>query len=260
MSDPVNTGETHASAKRRLSDGQAVGLLIAYLVLRTVANRVGLAYLPRLLDDAPWAIPLLNNSTLTMVAAGTGVRGDTNAIVATAVTSILQSLITGAFLYWAGWRFGPWLAEKASKEGSLWAGIWNPRQVDRASRWIDRRGVYAVFIARGAVEWMLTPILLVAGSTRMRIAKFAASFGAGSVAFAAIMLWLGGRAGDAWPWLPDKIKAFGDWSLRIALGLIVLAVIAVLLSRRGDTKDDASADQDATTTPSQDPSESPSTS
>lgn len=259
MSDPVNTGETHPSPRHRLNDGVAVGLLIAYLVLRTIANRVGLAYLPRLLDDAPWAIPLLNNSTLTLVAAGTGVRGDGGAIVATAATSIFQSLITGAFLYWAGLRFGPWLAERASREGSLWAGIWNPKHVQRASRWIDRRGVYAVFIARGAVEWMLTPVLLVAGSTKMRIGKFAASFGAGSVAFAGIMLWLGGRAGDAWPWLPDKIKAFGDWSLRIVLGLLVLTLIAVLLSRRQEAKDPGARDQDATTTPSQEPSESPST-
>jgi membrane protein DedA with SNARE-associated domain len=257
--DAVDESTGLPTRRTRLTDRQALILLIGYLVFRFAANRVGLAYLPRLLDSAPWAIPLLNNAMISLIATGTeAATGTIRTLVATGAASFAQSIITGLFLYWAGYRFGPLLAEKAAQPGSMWASLWNPKQIERASRWIDERGMYAIFIARGFVEWMLTPVLLVAGSVRMGFKKYLASFALGSVVYAGVMLWLGGRAGDQWPWLPDRIKAIGDWSFRITLILIVLAVIGVAVARPsktaapeaddpGRTPEDAAAPTDAPT-------------
>ncbi len=230
-----DTNQDRATDQPRffLSDRQALGLLVGYLVFRFIANRIGLAYLPKLLDSAPWAVPLLNNSMLSLIATGTAAADHSSVMmIATGATSVFQSFVAGLFLYWAGFRFGPLLAEKAAQPGSMWASIWNPKQIERATRWIDRRGVYAIFIARGFLEWLLTPMVLVAGSARMRFSKFLASFGVGAVVYAALMLWLGARAGDQWPWLPDRIKAFGEWSFRISIILIVVAVLLSTVAKR----------------------------
>lgn len=217
--------------RHRLTDKQAVAVMIAYLVFRQVTQRVGLGYLPRLLASAPWALPLLNNTMLILIAVGTEIRGNTGMLIVTGLASILMSWLAGLFLYWAGYRFGPELAVRAEQEGSMWASIWNPKQVARAHAWIERYGFVAVILGR-LVEWLTTPTMLVAGSTRMSFRKFFPAYTIGSALFAATFLWLGGRAGDQWPWLAERIKAFGTWSLRITMVLLVLMAVAVLASRK----------------------------
>lgn len=255
--DEAKIGE---QPRYRLSDQQALGLLIAYFVFHFIANRVGLGYLPQLLDSAPWVVPLLNNSMLGLIATGTAASSQSSLMmVATGATSVIQSFIAGLVLYWAGFRFGPMLAERAAQPGSMWASIWNPKQIERATRWIDRRGVYAILIARGFIEFMMAPVMLVAGSARMRLEKFLASFFVASVIFAGLFLWLGARAGDQWPWLPDKIKAFGTWSFRITIGLLVVAGLLMLIVKRFEPTKPSEADQepDSTITPSQPSSVTP---
>ncbi|HVL81443.1 MAG TPA: VTT domain-containing protein [Actinomycetota bacterium] len=225
--------------RRRLSDGQAVAALILFLIFRAITQRVGFGFLPRLLASPfPWVLPLLNNTMLILIAVGTEVRGNTGMLIASGIASVAMSLVSGLVLYWAGYRFGPELAVRAEKEGSMWASLWNPKQVARAHAWIERYGFGAVVIGR-MVEWLVTPVVLVAGSTRMSIRKFLPAYLIGSVGFAATFLWLGGRAGDRWPWLPDRIKAFGAWSLRITLALLVLMAIAAVLSKKQDGPKDA---------------------
>jgi membrane protein DedA with SNARE-associated domain len=264
MSDPVNTGETPRSrTAQRLSDGQAFGLLAAYLVFRTVTNRVGLGVGPRLLKaNAPWVIPLLNNSSLLLIQAGTGTSGQTGLLIATALTSVFMSTVTALVLYWAGWRFGHRLAELAQKPGSPWAGVWNPKQIDRAERWMDRWGIYVVFVGR-VVEYFTLPVILVAGASEMRLRRFLVAHTFGAVGFAALFLWIGGAAQQRWPWLRDWISdVYGPWALRIGLVLLALVAIVFLVGRRQERKQDAprgapsDRPQDPTTTPSQGPSES----
>lgn len=238
--------------KSRLSDSQALGLLIAYLVFRIVSNRIGIAYLPRMLDEAPWAVPLLNNSQIILIAVGTGVRDSLSMQIATGATAILQALVAGSVLYWAGHRFGETLAERSAKTGSMWAALWNPRQIAKAHRWLDRRGWWAIIVAR-TIEWLVTPVVLVAGAGRMQLRRFYASYFIGSICFVTVTLGAGAMAGEQWPWLPEKIKSLSEWSLRIALGLLVLAVLAMAVAGRLEKKDQ----DEETTTPSQGSSETP---
>lgn len=252
MSDPVNTGETTPQRTHRLADGVALGLLAAYLLFRTVTNRIGLGIGPRLLDTRPWVIPLLNNSSLLLIQAGTGTSGRPAMLVATGLASVFMSTVAGLILYWAGWRFGHRLAELAQKPGSPWAGVWNPKQIARAERWMDSWGILIVFLAR-IVEYFTVPVMLVAGASSMRLRRFLVAHTFGAAAFAGLFLWIGEVAQRRWPWLKDWISdVYGPWALRIGLVLIVLAVVAVMLNRRIEKRQD-------TTTPSQGPSDSPST-
>jgi membrane protein DedA with SNARE-associated domain len=250
LADPVDSAETR---RTRLSDGQAFGLLAAYLIFRTITNRVGLGVGPRLLkSNLPWVIPLLNNSSLLLIQAGTGTSGKPGLFAATVVASVFMSTVAGLVLYWAGWRFGHRLAEEAKKPGSPWAGVWNPKQIGRAERWMDRWGVPVVFLGR-IVEYFTLPVLLVAGASEMRFRRFLIANTLGGITFACGFLWVGGAAQRRWPWLRDWISnTYGPWALRIGLVLLALVVLVFLLGRRQDRK----RDQDSTTAPSHGPSDS----
>ncbi|HVE91367.1 MAG TPA: DedA family protein [Actinomycetota bacterium] len=229
--------------KTRLTDGQAFALLGAYFVFRTITQRIGLGSLPALLKrNLGWTLPLLNNSMVVLIAVGTDIRNDVQMIVLTAGASVLLSTVAGLILYWAGYRFGPQLAVKAEKEGSTWASIWNPKKVERAHRWLEKYGFLTVVVGR-LVEWLTLPVVLVAGSSRMSFKKFLAAHTLGAVGFALGCLYIGGRAGDRWPWLPDKIKGLAAWSLKLTLILVVLLVVASLFKGKPDTEEDAEADR-----------------
>jgi membrane protein DedA with SNARE-associated domain len=220
---------------------------------------VGLGVGPRLLKhNIPWLIPLLNNSSLLLIQAGTGTSGRPELLVVTALASVFMSTVAGLILYWAGWRFGHKLAELAQRPGSVWAGIWNPKQIARAERWMDSWGVPVVFGGR-VVEYFTLPVILVAGASEMRLRRFLVAHTLGAATFAGVFLWIGGVAQHRWPWLKDWISdVYGPWALRIGLALLVLTVILFVLGRRQDRGAQDQPPDEATTTPSQAPSENPS--
>jgi membrane protein DedA with SNARE-associated domain len=226
----MKTTPEEVERKERLSDGVAFGLLGAYFVFRAVANRFGLGAGPKLIDSRPWAIPLLNNSSLLLIQAGTGTTGRPGMLAATIVASVFLSTVAGLITYWAGWRFGHRLAEASAKPGSPWAGVWNPKQIARAERWMDRWGMGIVFFAR-VIEWFTLPIVLVAGASEMRLRRFLIAHTLGAIGFAGLFLWIGGVAQRRWPWLKDWISdVYGPWALRIGIALIVLLVVVMVLN------------------------------
>jgi membrane protein DedA with SNARE-associated domain len=252
VTDSINPNETQAPARRRrLTDGQALGVLAAYLIFRTITNRVGLGVGPRLLKaNFPWVIPFLNNSSLLLIQAGTSER--LGLLLLTGITSVFMSTIAGLILYWEGWRFGHKLAELAQRPGSPWAGVWNPKQIARAERWMDSWGLPVVFLGR-VIEYFTLPVMLVAGASEMRLRRFLFAHTLGAMGFAGLFLWVGSAAQQRWPGLRDWISdVYGPWALRIGLVLLVLAILAVLVNRRQQRK----PSQEETTAPSQGPSDS----
>jgi membrane protein DedA with SNARE-associated domain len=223
----VNTGaQTEAVERReRLNDRLAFGLLAAWFIFRAVANRLGFGAGPRFVKTSPWVIPLLNNSSLLLITAGTGTTGRPGLFALAMVTSVFMSTVAGLILYWAGWRFGHRLAEKASNPTSPWAGVWNPKQIARAERWMDRWGIAVIAVAR-ITEFFIAPITLVAGASEMRLRRFLLAHTIGAVGFAGLFLWIGSVAQRRWPWLQGWITdVYGPWALRIGIGLIVLLVV-----------------------------------
>jgi membrane protein DedA with SNARE-associated domain len=239
----------------RLTDTQALGALAAWIILRQITGRVGVAVAPKLYRTKPWVIPLMTNSFPQLILAGTGIDRRWGLFVATTATSVLLSTVIGLIYYWAGWRFGHRLAEMSAQPGSPWATIWNPKQIARAERWMDRWGILVVFLGR-VTEHFTLPITLVAGASEMRFRRFIAAHVAGAIGFAAMFLYIGGVARDKWPWLPHWIShVYAPWAFKIGLASLGLLVIAFFLGRF--VKPDRKSQDASTTTPSQASSDNP---
>ena len=135
-------------------------------------------------------------------------------------------------MYWAGWRFGHRLAESAKQPGAPASALWNPKQIERAERWMESKGMFVVFIAR-ATEFFTLPVNLVAGASEMRSRRFLVAHTLGAVGFAALVLWLGDLAKE-----PVAVAAgLGRGRLRAMgapdqLGLIVLLVVAMPIGQK----------------------------
>jgi membrane protein DedA with SNARE-associated domain len=219
-------------AKSRISDRTAIAIIGGWLALRTITVRAGLAFLPAMLASAPWAVPLVRNTATTVLVAGSAARSRVATLVVMGAASVLISTIGGLVLWWTGLRFGAQLAERGERSHAAWASIWNPKRIERGHRWLERWGILAVSLSR-LLGGLNTPVALVSGSSRMRGAKFALAQAIGGAAWAAAVIWLGVRAGDAWPWLPEKIKSLSSLSLRIGLvSLVVLVALAAFTSLR----------------------------
>jgi membrane protein DedA with SNARE-associated domain len=253
MDEPTTaTGSTGPAYK--LTDTQALGALAAWIVFRQVTGRIGVAVAPKIYKTKPWLIPLMTNSFPQLILAGTGIDRRWGLFAATMASSVLLSTVIGLIYYWAGWRFGHRLAEMSGRPGSPWATIWNPKQIARAERWMDRWGIAVVFIGR-VTEHFTLPITLVAGASEMRFRRFLAAHVAGAIGFAGMFLWIGGVARERWPWLPHWIShVYAPWAFKIGLASLGLLVIAFFLGRfvKPDEPQNAS-----TTAPSQGSSESP---
>jgi membrane protein DedA with SNARE-associated domain len=240
-------------SRQRLSDGQAFGLLGAWLVFRAVTQRIGIGAPKYLLADYPWVIPLLNNSFVLLIITGTGTAGRPGMLVATGLTSVLMSTVIGLVLFWAGWRFGARLAQLSQRPGSPWAGVWNPKQIERAERWMDRWGIAVIVVAR-VTEIFYLPVALVAGASEMRFRRFILANTIGAVGFAGVWLWVGGLAQSRYPWLKDWFQdTYGPWALRIGLGLIILLALVFAVGSRFDKNKKGAKGADPA--PSQQPSD-----
>jgi membrane protein DedA with SNARE-associated domain len=94
-----------------------------------------------------------------------------------------------------------------------------PGSLDYAERWMSRRGSWSVLIAR-FIPGLRTVISLPAGLFRMSLKPFVAMTLVGSVAWSAILLYLGYSAGTLWN------KTFSSSSG--ALGTLILVAIALV--------------------------------
>jgi membrane protein DedA with SNARE-associated domain len=237
----------------RLTDTQALIAIGAWIAFRQITARIGIGVAPRVARTKPWLIPLMTNAFPQVILAGTGIGGNRWLLFAvTAFASVLMSTVVGLIFYWAGWRFGHRLAELAKKPGSPWASIWNPKQIARAERWMDRWGIIVVFLGR-ATEHFTLPITLVAGASEMRLRRFLAAHIAGAIAFAVGFLWIGVEAQERWPGLRHWIEhTYAPWAFWIGIGSLGLLALAFVAGRFVPSQEDES-----TTTPSEGPSESP---
>lgn len=223
---------TQVERRERLKDAQAFGLFAAWLVFRFITQRIGLGAPKYLLKNHPYVIPLLNNSFPLIIITGTGVAGRPGMFIASVATSVFLSTLVALILYWAGWRFGHRLAQMSQRPGSPWAGVWNPKQIERAERFMDKWGVGAVIIAR-ITELFILPLTLVAGASEMRFRRFIVANTVGAVGFAGLWLWVGTLAVRRFPWIDEWFQdVYGPWALRIGLILIGLVVLLMLVGQK----------------------------
>ena len=85
-----------------------------------------LVFLPWLLAHAVWAIPPFRHARCRLSSPPGPSRTIASALVAIGAGSLFISTVAGLMLYWAGARAWLGTAERAQKQGSVWASVWNP--------------------------------------------------------------------------------------------------------------------------------------
>ena len=139
------------------------------------------------------------------------------------VVGVVVAAVTGdAVGYAIGARGGrPYLEKRAAPGGRA------ARHLERAERFYDRYGWWAVVVARW-IPWVRTFVPVLAGTARMPYARFASANAVGAVVWGAGLVLLGHRAASD----PDvKLLAYGVAAVFV-VGSGVVAAMGHLGARR----------------------------
>jgi membrane protein DedA with SNARE-associated domain/membrane-associated phospholipid phosphatase len=131
------------------------------------------------------------------------------------VAAILGAVIGDTAGYWFGRRYG-----RGVLSGRLGRLIIRREHVDRAERYLARRGGWAVFLGRftAALRVMIPGL---AGMARMPYRTFAVANIAGGTLWATAMVFIGYLAGASW-------QRAEHWASRIGLALLAVIVLGFL--------------------------------
>lgn len=142
----------------------------------------------------------------------------------------LGSLAGALFLYWVGRKLGEQrLMDFADRHGR-WLTL-SRGDIERASEWFARRGGWAVFVCR-LIPGLRSLISIPAGIHAMPLLPFVAFTAAGSLAWTALLVYLGYLLGS-------NFEQVGEWvspiSTAVVGGLLLWYVWRVLTHKgRGD--------------------------
>lgn len=198
--------------------GQQVGGLVGWVLSVVEAlGALGVGLLVALESIFP---PIPSEVVLPLAGflAGQGKLG----FVAVLVWATVGSLVGALALYWLGAALGLQRLCRLAEKMPLMDG----RDVERASEWFQRHGVWAVLLGR-MVPGVRSLVSIPAGVERMPLWLFSLLTVIGSAAWNALFIGLGWLLGDRW----TEIGTYSDIINYVVIGGIVL-VCAVLLGRR----------------------------
>jgi membrane protein DedA with SNARE-associated domain len=144
-------------------------------------------------------------------------------------TTLFAVIVAGV----AGNLVGSWIAYWVGlKKGRDWALQWHwlhitPERLDKADRWFDRYGSWAVLIAR-MLPIIRTFISFPAGVSRMPFWRFTVLTIIGCIPWVTLLAWLGLLVGDNWEAVQHKLHYF-DYAVAL---LIVAGIIWMLVRYR----------------------------
>ena len=144
-------------------------------------------------------------------------------------TTLFAVIVAGV----AGNLVGSWIAYWVGlKKGRDWALQWHwlhitPERLDKADRWFDRYGSWAVLIAR-MLPIIRTFISFPAGVSRMPFWRFTILTVIGCIPWVTLLAWLGLLVGDNWEAVQHKLHYF-DYAVAL---LIVAGIIWMLVRYR----------------------------
>jgi len=144
-------------------------------------------------------------------------------------TTLFAVIVAGV----AGNLVGSWIAYWVGlKKGRDWALQWHwlhitPERLDKADRWFDRYGSWAVLIAR-MLPIIRTFISFPAGVSRMPFWRFTILTVIGCIPWVTLLAWLGLLVGDNWEAVQHKLHYF-DYAVAL---LIVVGIIWMLVRYR----------------------------
>jgi membrane protein DedA with SNARE-associated domain len=145
-------------------------------------------------------------------------------------TTLFAVIVAGV----AGNVVGSWIAYWVGlKKGRDWALQWHwlhitPERLDKADRWFERYGSWAVLIAR-MLPIIRTFISFPAGVSRMPFWRFTILTVIGCIPWVTLLAWLGLLVGDNWEAVQHKLHYF-DYA--VAAGIIIGIVWLVVRFRR----------------------------
>jgi len=144
-------------------------------------------------------------------------------------TTLFAVIVAGV----AGNLVGSWIAYWVGlKKGRDWALQWHwlhitPERLDKADRWFERYGSWAVLIAR-MLPIIRTFISFPAGVSRMPFWRFTVLTIIGCIPWVTLLAWLGLLVGDNWEAVQHKLHYF-DYAVAL---LIVAGIIWMLVRYR----------------------------
>ena len=144
-------------------------------------------------------------------------------------TTLFAVIVAGV----AGNVVGSWIAYWVGlKKGRDWALQWHwlhitPERLDKADRWFERYGSWAVLIAR-MLPIIRTFISFPAGVARMPFWRFTILTVIGCIPWVTLLAWIGLLVGDNWEAVQHKLHYF-DYAVAL---LIVAGIIWMLVRYR----------------------------
>ena len=154
------------------------------------------------LTGLPWNIPL--------------------AVALATVGSLIGALV--------GYAIGAWGGRPLLDRYGRYVGI-GPDDLDRADRWFERWGSWAVFLGR-MVPLVRTFVSYPAGIARMPLGRFVLFSTLGSLPWNAALIGAGFLVGDNYPQIEAAIKPYEYLIYAVVIGLVMLLVVRWQLGKR----------------------------
>jgi len=154
-------------------------------------------------------------SEIVMPLAGYAAVQGERSLIGVILAGSLGSLAGAAFWFWVGRQFGVVRLQALAARFGRWLTL-SPRDIEYATRWFERHGPVAVLLGR-LVPAVRTLISVPAGVLGMRWGRFLAYTSVGTVAWTALLGWLGYV-------LAAQYEQVGEWIDPVSNGVLVLLV------------------------------------
>jgi membrane protein DedA with SNARE-associated domain len=185
-----------------------------------VVGDLGLAGIALLMVPESACIPI--PSEATMLFAGFSVSRGHYSLFAATLVGVAANVVGSWIAYGLGYYGREGILERHGRKLHI-----KPRDIERADRWFDRYGSWAVFFSR-MLPIVRTFISLPAGAARMPFGRFTLLTFAGCVPWVFMLAFVGKQAGDNWTKWKDNLH-YVDYAV---LALIVVGAVYLLVRWR----------------------------
>lgn len=129
----------------------------------------------------------------------------------------LGNLSTALLMYWVGRRKGTDFFR-----GRIGRMILQPKQMEKLSRFYQRRGTIVIFVSR-FLPMFRAVVPIFAGTSGVGFWRAAIPMALASAAWYGLIVYLGATAGENWEQIRSAVESSGKW-LAIAAGVLAVGV------------------------------------
>jgi membrane protein DedA with SNARE-associated domain len=129
----------------------------------------------------------------------------------------LGNLSTALLMYWVGRRKGTDFFR-----GRIGRMILQPKQMEKLSRFYQRRGTVVIFVSR-FLPMFRAVVPIFAGTSKVGFWRAAIPMALASAAWYGLIVYLGATAGENWEQIRSAVESSGKW-LAIAAGVLAIGV------------------------------------